>query len=371
MVGPMSPPVENVIRVARRSEERGYDAIWWPDHLMGLHHALWTPEFTPLAPALGPHVYIDPVAAIAVVGVTTERVRLGTAVTEAVRRHPAMLANAWLSLDHITKGRVILGIGSGEEENNVPYGIDFSRPVARLEEALTIIRLLWESQGPVDFEGDFWRLRGAVVGLGPYTPGRFPEIWVGANGPRMLDIAGRHADGWLPTIVPPGEYAAKLGRVRAAARAAGRDPSRITAGMSHYAILDQDHEDCHRLMRHPIVTSIMLTLPSEAFEERGLDHPLGKGHRGMPNYVPTRYSREVALAAAEAVPDEMAHDLIFHGTPDEVVARVREYEAVGLQHFILFNITGLGDPSRARNSFRLADAVLDLLKRAPMSVTTR
>lgn len=366
VIGTMVPPVESLLRVAKKNEERGYDAIWWPDHLMGLHHALWTSEITPLATAFNPHVYLDPVAAIAAAAVHTERIRLGVAVTECIRRHPAMVANEWLTLDHLSKGRAILGLGAGESENITPYGMQYTRPVSKLQEALAIIRLLWEHPGePVDFDGEFWTLRDAVGGLGPYAPGRPPPIWLAANGPRMIDIAGRHADGWLPTIVPPHQYAERLQRLRAVAREEGRDPDHITPALSHYVILDEDHEECHRMLEQPIPRGMLLTLPSELFEQRGYEHPLGKDFYGLRDYIPTRYSFEQALAAVEAVPADFVHDLIFHGTPDDVADRVREYEAVGLRHFALLNITPMGSASKASGSFKLADAVVRALKRGP------
>src|SRR5687767_9444953 len=91
--GTIAPPVDAVIRNAVRNEQQGFDSLWWPDHLMGWHpESIWTPDVSPLAVAQpSPHVYLDPVAAIAAVATHTERVALGTSVTEAIRNHPAQL----------------------------------------------------------------------------------------------------------------------------------------------------------------------------------------------------------------------------------------------------------------------------------------
>src|SRR5688572_14934311 len=130
--GTINPPIEGVIRFAKRNEEQGFDSLWWPDHLMGWHpESIWTPDISQLAvPQPSPHAYMDPVAAIAATAMGTERIMLGTSVTEPVRNHPAQLARAWISLDHITKGRAILGIGAGEGENVTPYGMSFDKPVS-------------------------------------------------------------------------------------------------------------------------------------------------------------------------------------------------------------------------------------------------
>jgi phthiodiolone/phenolphthiodiolone dimycocerosates ketoreductase len=362
--GTVSPPVEALLKTARRNEEKGYDAIWWPDHLMGwFPDSMWTPDVSPLAQFLpNPHIHLDPVAAIAAVGVHTERIRLGTSVTEPIRRHPAMLANEWLTLDHLTKGRAILGIGAGEAENITPYGIDYSKPASRFEEALTIIRLLWESDGPVDFDGERWTLRDAVQGLGPYQPGRYPPIWTGARGPRMLDITGRLADGWLPWFMPVEEFTAGLQRIHAAARGAGRDPEAITPAMWCYVVVDEDHEETHRLLNHRLPKSNLLILPSEAYEEQGYKHPLGPGFDGIRDYIPTRYGRAEILSAIDAIPEEFAHDRTLHGTPDELVKVAREYEAAGLRHIVLWNMTFFADTSLVRESFALVDQVASALK---------
>jgi phthiodiolone/phenolphthiodiolone dimycocerosates ketoreductase len=362
--GTVAPPVEALLKNARRNEEKGYDAIWWPDHLMGwFPDSMWTPDVSPLAAVMpNPHVYLDAVAAMAAVAVHTERIRLGTSVTEPVRRHPAVLAQEWLSLDHLSKGRVILGIGAGEAENVTPYGMDYSRPVARFEEALTIIRLLWESDGPVDFDGDRWTLRDAVLGLGPYEAGRYPPIWTGARGPRMLDITGRLADGWLPWWMPLEEFTESLARIRKSAEAAGRDPHAITPAMWCYVVAAEDHEEAHRLLNHRLPKSQLLIAPSEVYEERGYKHPLGQDFDGIRDYIPTRYGREEILSAIDAIPEEIAHDRTLHGTPDELVSIAREYEATGLRHIVLWNMSFFADISLVRESFELMDQIAATLK---------
>ncbi|HEY9546448.1 MAG TPA: LLM class flavin-dependent oxidoreductase, partial [Solimonas sp.] len=188
-----------------------YHSIWLPDHMVSFWpDSIWTPEFTDLATASpSPHRHLDGMAVAAAAAVLTKNVPLATSVVDTVRRHPSLLAQSALTIDHLAKGRFILGLGSGETENTVPYGFDFSKPVGRFEEALKVIRLLWDSEGPVDFDGQFFKLHHARLDTEPYA-GKFPRIWVGASGPRMLDIAGRYADGWWPAGAwTPEDFAAK------------------------------------------------------------------------------------------------------------------------------------------------------------------
>ncbi len=154
-----------------------YHSIWLPDHMVSFWpDSLWTPEFTDLATASpSPHRHLDGMAVAAAAAVLTSNVSLATSVVDTVRRHPALLAQSALTVDHLSRGRFILGLGSGETENIVPYGFDFAKPVSRFEEALQVIRLLWESHGPVDFDGRFYRLEHARLDTEPYGGGDSPR----------------------------------------------------------------------------------------------------------------------------------------------------------------------------------------------------
>ncbi len=365
--GGIMPPFEKVVQQAQRAEAQGYDAVWWPCHLMGWHpQAIWKPEITPLA-ATQPNAdtYFDPVATIAAVGVHTTRIRLGIGVTDVIRRHPAMLAQAALTLDHITRGRMILGLGSGERLNITPYGLDFDQPVSRLEEGLVIIRRLWESGGrPVEFTGRFWRLESAVLGLPPYE-GRFPPIWIAAHGPRMLRLTGRYADGWLPTKMTPSEYREKLAHIRQAAREAGRDPEAITPGMLAYVLVDEDRAAVSRMMDAILVRALCLLLPAEVFTRFGYDPPFGPKASGFHDYIPARFGYEDALSAIRKVPREIVAYFTLHGTPEEIAGQIHDLAEAGLRHIVLWNITPFADPARTRASFRALDRVRDLVSGSP------
>lgn len=366
--GNIMPPAESLLRTSQSVERRGYDSLWWPDHLMGWHpQTVWTPDVTDLAAFQpNPHVYFDPVAAIAAVAVHTERVQLGTAVTEMVRRHPAMVAQEWLTLDHLSKGRVVLGVGAGERENIEPYGLDYSRPVSRFEESLAIVRLLWENDGPVDFDGEFWTFRDAVCGMAPYHADgdarRYPPIWAGAHGPRMLSIVGRLCDGWLPTYSDVDTWAAGRAAVRAAATEAGRDPDAIECGMWGLLVVDDDEEEVERICATPVIRAWLLVNPAWQFEALGYEHPLGPDWNGLTDYVPARLSRDEALAAIDRVPTEVVRRFLLTGTPDEVVAEVRRFAEAGLDHLVVQNVTFMGDLGKLRGSYQLQDEIAATLR---------
>jgi phthiodiolone/phenolphthiodiolone dimycocerosates ketoreductase len=349
--GQIMPPAAAAVKFAQRAEADGFDAIWWPDHLMGWHpDSLWTPDLTPLAASqANPHTYFDPLVMMGAVGAQTSRLRVGVVVTDLIRRHPAVLAQTTLTLDHLTGGRAILGLGSGEQLNIRPYGLPWDKPVARLAEGIDVIRLLWQAEGPVDFEGRFFNLQRAVLGLSPFSAG--PPIWTAAHGPRMLELTGRKADGWLPTKMTPGQYQAGRNAIGAAAIQAGRDPEAITPAMLGYVLLGPDEETVQRLTEQPLVRALCVLLPAAVFRALGVEPPLEQAGSGFHDFIPTEVGREDALRIVAAIPPAVVRHYAFCGTPEQVAAQVREYAAAGLRHLVMWNITAFGDPALARYSF--------------------
>lgn len=310
-----------------------YHSIWLPDHMVSFWpDALWTPEFTDLATASpSPHRHLDGLAVAAAAAVLTERVPLVSAVVDTVRRHPALLAQTALTIDHLANGRFILGLGSGESENIVPYGFDFARPVSRFEEALAVIRLLWDSTGPVDFDGRFYTLRHARLDTEPYA-GSPPPIWIGASGPRMLDIAGRYADGWWPAGAwTPDHYADMLGAVRASAERAGRDPQAITPCFIQVCLLGADDGALAEILRAPLVQAFLLQVSAKTLRNFGFTHPMGEDWGGFHDIDPALLTRERILRLLEEVDPEMVLAVVPHGTPQEVAKIVKTYVDAGLR----------------------------------------
>jgi phthiodiolone/phenolphthiodiolone dimycocerosates ketoreductase len=361
--GQIMPPAARAIELAQRAEADGFDAVWWPCHLMGWHpDSVWTEDLTPLARAQSsPHVYFEPLTVMGAVGAATSRIRVGVAVTDVIRRHPAMLAQQALTVDHLAGGRSILGLGSGERLNVTPYGIDWRKPVGRLEEAIEVIRLLWGSDRPVDFEGDFFRLEQAVLGLGPYG-GTSPPIWIAAHGPRMLELTGRSADGWVPTNVDEETYAARLRVIRESAERAGRDPDAITPSMLAYVLCAPDDETLERLVSEPMVQLLFAAvgLPEEVYRRHGSTSPF-EGGSGFHSYKPTSVTREEAMRVASHITPGVVREGTLHGAAAQIAEQIRGYAQAGMRDVVLWNITGFADPSLAGYSFKVLREVKELL----------
>jgi phthiodiolone/phenolphthiodiolone dimycocerosates ketoreductase len=309
-----------------------YHSLWLSDHLVSLWpDAIWTTEFTDLATSSpSPHRHLDGLAVAAAVAARTSTVPIATSVVDTVRRHPAMLAQTALTIDHISKGRFILGLGSGEMENVVPYGFDFTTPVSRFEEALTVIKMLWASDGPVDFDGRFFTLHHARLDTEPYD-GRCPPIWVGGSGPRMLSIAGRYADGWWPIGNPtPESYAAMLGRLRESAEQSGRDPMAITpAGFVTSLIGDDD--EIAEMIEAPLVKSYLLQVRGDVLRESGFAHPMGDAWQGIHDLDPGALTRERLVEFLSTVDPKSLLAVLPHGTPHRIAEIVKGYVDAGLR----------------------------------------
>jgi phthiodiolone/phenolphthiodiolone dimycocerosates ketoreductase len=344
----------------------GVDSLFLPDHYLSfVPRSVWGPDLTPAAKVVpSPDAYFDPFVMMGMMAAKFGRVRIGTGVTEPFRRHPATLAQAFVTLDHLSRGRAILGIGNGERENTEPYGIPFRKRVARLEEALTIIRRLWESGGePVDFDGSIWRLRRALFTT-PLYRGRSPKIWVAAHAPRMLGLTGRFADGWYPTQkMSASEYRRKLELILAAASEAGRSTADFEPALQIQLVMGRDRRSAiEQVLKVPAASAMAMLLPGAVWAHHHLQHPLGEHFEGFPEFVPEQVTREQIEAARQQVTPELLEDGVVAGNVEEIVSEIRTLAEVGLRHVVIWNIGPLASGASLIDLLKLAVLIRRLRK---------
>jgi phthiodiolone/phenolphthiodiolone dimycocerosates ketoreductase len=318
------------------------DSFWVPDHLNQLFpRSLWQKKYsgaTKLIPTvdacLEPWTMLGHLAARNRVG----RLRLGVGVTDTGRRNPAVTAQAAATLHLLTRGRAILGIGPGEREGNEPYGVDWSKPVARFEEAMATIRALWNSGGElVNRDSPYFPLQNAIFELPPYR-GKWPEIWIAAHGPRMLRIAGRYGDAFFPSFAHrPVDYKQRLDAVRSAASDAGRDPMAILPAMVMFTVTGRTRDDVDEALDGEVLRAFGLNASDEVFVRHGAQHPLGAGFSGAQDLVPHGMDEQTALSHAAGVPPGVLRELLLTGTPDEAVEQVAEWRDCGVRYMVLVN----------------------------------
>jgi phthiodiolone/phenolphthiodiolone dimycocerosates ketoreductase len=322
------------------------DSFWVPDHLNALFpRCLWQPKFSggarilPSADAyLEPWTMLGHLAARNRVG----RLRLGVGVTDTGRRNPAVTAQAAATLHLLTKGRAILGIGTGEREGNEPYGVPWDKPVARFEEAMATIRALWNSGGElVNRDSPYFPLRNAIFDLPPYR-GKWPEIWIAAHGPRMLRAAGRYADGYFPAFPhTPQEYAQRMDAVRTAASDAGRDPAAIVPAMWFMVVTGRTHDDVEEALDSEVIRAGALNAPDSFYAKYGAQHPLGEGFAGAQDILPQDWDEQTALSHIKKVPKEVVRNALLCGTADEILERAAEWRDHGVRYLVLSDVTAL------------------------------
>jgi phthiodiolone/phenolphthiodiolone dimycocerosates ketoreductase len=274
----------------------GAGAIWAPDHFMGFAPKwLWTPDNVSAARVIhSMDALFDPIPLLTYAAMKHRKMWIGTSVTEPIRRHPMSLAQTFVTLDHIARGRAILGIGNGLRENTEPYGFATDKRVGRLEEALGLIRTLWNSRGrPVDFEGKFWTLKDAVFDL-PLYKNKPPRMFVGAHFPRMLRLCGRFGDGWLPgEKVHATEYRTRLDVIRESAEQAKRPLDTFVASQTLMCVIGESRaEVLEKALGNKYCAYMALGLPPAVWREHGAEHPLSEQEAGFLEIVPSRVTEE-------------------------------------------------------------------------------
>jgi phthiodiolone/phenolphthiodiolone dimycocerosates ketoreductase len=318
------------------------DSFWVPDHLNGLFpRSLWKQKYcgaTKLVPTLD--AYMEPWTMLGHLAARNRvgRMRLGVSVTDTGRRNPAVTAQAAATLHLLTRGRAILGLGPGEREGNEPYGVDWSKPVARFEEAMATIRALWGSGGQlVNRDSPYFPLRNALFDLPPYR-GKWPEIWIAAHGPRMLRAAGRYGDGYFPGFPHrPQDYAQRLEVVRAAASDAGRDPMSIIPAVWLPVVTARSRDDVDEAHDSEIIKFWGLSASDEDFRRHGAQHPLGAGFSGAQDLLPFNMDEQTALSHVAQIPPALLRETTLNGTPEEVIEQAAQWRDCGVRYMVLIN----------------------------------
>lgn len=341
---PAKPPIGDVTMAVRLARLTGLDAALFWDHFQDFFpQHLWREELTWLAQGRPhAHEHYEYQVLLGYLASISGNMRIGVGVTEPLRRHPVLIAQALLTLAHLTKRAPILGLGAGEAENTDPYGVTREKAVGKVEEALQIIRTCFGSIGPFDIEGEHFSLSSSVMDLQP-PKGRTPSIWLAAHGPRMLRLTGQYADAWYPSqIISPEEYDDKLATIRRHARDAGRDPEEIYPSLVMTTFLAPTDEDALEIMRSKIGRWAGLMLSAATWKQHGLRHPLGDDFQGYVDVLPEELQPERIDAALEEVPEDLMLQAFAWGTPERVAATFKRLGEVGLRHVVILPASVVG-----------------------------
>lgn len=222
--GLKSLPFERLLAIAHEAEEAGWDSIWFPDH--------YFVDAGPAGRRGGPECW----TLLTALAARTARIRVGSLVLCNTFRHPAILAKQAATLQEISGGRAILGLGSGwHEPEYQALGLPFDHRVSRLAESAAAIRELFDT-GTSSFKGRWLKLDRAD--LSP-RPAQQVPFWIAAVGPRMLEITARYADGWNIAWfgTNTGPFRKRAAQLAELARAAGRPADAITLTVGVQALV--------------------------------------------------------------------------------------------------------------------------------------
>ena len=298
---PWLPRIDELVDLVELVDRSGYDSLWVGDHI----------SFA--VPVL------DPLLQLAQAAVVSRRLTLGTSVYLLPLRHPAPVAKQVATLDHLTEGRLIFGVGVGGEfrKEYEVCGVPIAERGARLTEGIGLLRRFW-SGDKVSHAGRFYGGFTEVPMQPPSRQNGGPPIWCGGRSEGALRRTGRLADGWLSYVVTPEMYRSSLEKIDAAAREAGRNGAPFGTGHLLFTRIDDSYE-----------TAI------DAATET----------------LSVRYAMDFRKAAQR---------YCALGRPEQIAERIREFHAAGVRHVIL----DLLGPYEQRNEqiARFAAEAMPLLK---------
>lgn len=323
--------IANSVRAAQAMEALGYSAIGLTDQTQSwIFRSLWSPDLIPSAAIYPDHeAFFDTIPLMAALAMGTERIRMGATI-DAYRRPPGLLAQTLNTLDHISKGRVSVSLGTGENKQFLPYGLERTEPRnARLEEMVASLKALMRSPDPVTRESKYHPLEDALIGLQPYDPEHPMSILVSGGGPRVMKLVARVADGW--TTYLPGAYADRLEALeedlavlREECEAIGRDPATIAMNVRNIMMMlcenDEQIEACYESL---YTRSMVLNLTPMGKHWRlfGEEHPLGDDWALSVTHRSTSFTRDEAIEVCSKVTDDAISHLVYIGTPEDVAER--------------------------------------------------
>jgi len=274
------PSAETIARVAERAEEWGIDSFWLSDHL------------------LAPSPELDVVATLSLLASRTSRMKLGPSVLLLNLRHPLMTAKAFASLDYLSNGRMVMAVGTGANlADYAACGIPTESRGRSLDEGIEVLRTVWTTR-KASYHGRFFNFDDVTIEPLPLprtnNDSGTIDIWVGGRSDAVLKRTARLADGYFASFQTPAEFADNVAKIRAYAAEYGRANARIEAGLILLCRIAPSRERALEEMR-PMLKAL---------------------GAGAPQFL----------------------DRTVYGSPDDVIARLGEYTAIGLDKFVLWPI---------------------------------
>jgi alkanesulfonate monooxygenase SsuD/methylene tetrahydromethanopterin reductase-like flavin-dependent oxidoreductase (luciferase family) len=285
----------------------------------------------------------EPFGPLALLADRTSRITLGTSIVNVYSRTPAALAQHFTTLDELSNGRAIAGLGtSGKLVIEEFHGIPFEQPATRLRETIQIMRLLFAGQ-PLRFDGQVFRFgRGFTLRFTPIRPSI--PIYLASFRPAGMRLVAELADGWLPLMIPIERLADQVGEMRAMVATAGRDPASVVAKSPGLVIVTRDVAAARLAQKRNLAYYVA---------RMGVyyhTHLTAMGRGEEVDAIRRAWDAGSSSAGAAAVSDDLSGAFARIVTPDQLddaVARLDEQSAAGVDlHQIV--IAGVDDTAEQR-----------------------
>jgi len=304
-----SSTILELIEEARFCEAVGLDGVWFPDYQAPF--AEW------------PELYVVLTSVVS----NTNRLFVGSMITDVLRRHPMVTAHAFASLSQLARSKLILGLGAGAGTSHFPYGIELDHLTRRLEEGIRVIRLLWESvpEKPAHFEGKHFNLKKAGSPLKPLSA---IPIYVASYGPKMIEITAKLADGWIPESHTPETYKVTLEKIFATMKEYGREIEKFEPCLAVVYYPFEPNEEAYKRLLDQAKLYLTLYPDIQWSAGFGAHHPGLRTHQLLPK-------PQLLDELTKRVPDKLADSTIVYGEVDGCVDRIAKFWEAGCRHIIL------------------------------------
>ena len=315
---------DQIITACQLADRTGYDSIFYMDHTN-------VPQWKN-ATVLDPWVMLSAIAAV------TNNVELGTCVTDAIRRHPSNIALAAITLDRISKGRAILGIGAGEAQNLKEFCIPFEKPVSKWAEQIEVIKKLYNSNpdNTVDYEGQYYQLKQACLQAASIRKPH-PPTYMASGGKRTLDLTGKLGEGWIPIGYTPELFEDHRKQIEVSMDKYGRsqeDKDNFEMALDIDVYFSEDAEASWAKMKEAVKVSLF---KPEILRVHGLKEIEGFDFvKYFTEYSMSDQSWIVKMRdAATKIPDKIARSSTAVGTPEDIIPTFERFMEAGVNHFVI------------------------------------
>jgi len=313
-----TPRIEYMFDGAKKAEECGFDSVFYADH-------------TVMLPP-GPGTCFDAYMFLTSIAMITKKVKLCTGVSDCHRFHPALMAHKVATLDQLSNGRAMFGVGAGEKMNIDMYGLSRERSFGKLKEYIEVMREFWTKRR-VNRKSDFWgEMKKAYIQIKPVQ--KSPPIYIAANGPKTRQLTGEIGDGWYPFTESPWTYKENRNEIVNAAKNIGRDPNEIDYVYDCFVAIDDDDPE-NAIRRLDFFKTAYLLNPRKV-NQMYPDACLPTDYN-IHNFDMHVKGAAELFACEDRLPDSIIQDTNCLGTTDDVIASIEKYQEAGATHLTLMN----------------------------------